>query len=181
MTEYPVQCFDNNGEPYGRYLNPNPEYKYSSDYQKSKIYQAFEMFSYHNTFPFPSGTIGKTYERDEVEILYQYFAELNGITDWIDCDQRWYDTMNKNSVCPTRAMFCLPQPVEKEPETVELTEYRKITGFNTPEERKAYEEGRDDEQKVLIDFIRNWKGATNSGLGEILYNKFIDWQKQQSK
>lgn len=69
----------------------------------------------------------------------------------------------------------------EEPETVDQAEYKKITGFDTPAERKAYEEGREDEAKVIFDFIRKWDGKTNSGLGEMLDDKFRDWQKQQSK
>lgn len=182
MTEYLVQCFDNNGEPYGRYCNPHKEYKGIKPFETLNIeWQNFEFFAETYTFPMPGAEIGKTYETGEVEVVFQYFAELNGISDdWIDCDQVWYDVMNKNSVCPTRAMFCLTQPVEKEPETVEQAEHKKITGFDSPSERKAYEEGYDDAINVCMDYIRKWKGTTNSGLGEVLYNKFNEWQKQKS-
>lgn len=158
MTDYPVQCFDNNGEPYGRFINP---------YENQKLadleWEEFEAFAAANTFPFPSGTIGKTYEGDEVEVVWQYFAELNGISDdWIDCDQRWYDVMNKNSVCPTRTMFCLSQPVEKEPETVDLLRC------------SCGKEGIKG-----VDVWQPFAPHRNTVICETCWNKFQDWQRKQ--
>lgn len=53
-------------------------------------------------------------------------------------------------------------------------EHKKITGFNTPEESIAYDKGREDEETVLINWIINWDGSTNSRLGQILYDLCIN-------
>lgn len=220
MTDYPVQCYDCNGEPYGRYVN-NFKIDYdtlkfnvpgwlSEDIERDEV--EFEAFADENTFPFPSGTIGKTYERDEVEVVLQYFAEWNGSEEWFDCDRDWFDAISRKSVCPTREIFRLvisktetttqpvdhsktcescqqttllaendrqDQPVEKEPETVDQAEHKKITGFDTPAERISYEEGYNDAISVCMDYIRKWKGKRNSELGMLLDAKFQDWQKKQ--
>jgi hypothetical protein len=49
--------------------------------------------------------------------------------------------------------------------------YKEITGFETPAELAAYEKGREDEEKTIIKFIQDWKGETNSGLGQLLADK----------
>jgi len=51
------------------------------------------------------------------------------------------------------------------------TEFKKVTGWDTREEWKAYEEGREDEQEVICEWIKNWDGSTNSQLGQILFSK----------
>jgi hypothetical protein len=53
-------------------------------------------------------------------------------------------------------------------------EHRKITGFDTLEEFIAYEKGYWDCQEVMIKFIENWDGNTNSSLGQILYNLCLE-------
>jgi len=60
-------------------------------------------------------------------------------------------------------------------------DFQKVTGFNSHEEMSAYENGRQDEESVICDWIKKWDGSTNSVLGEILKNKFIEWQAQQVK
>jgi hypothetical protein len=46
-----------------------------------------------------------------------------------------------------------------------------ITGWETEAEERAYLKGRDDEERVLIDFIKNWNGNTNSHMGQLLHDK----------
>lgn len=126
MTEYPVQCFEHNGEPYGRYKNPygsEINHPVHGTIESRDIgWDEFNQFAEANAFPMPGGTIGKTYKRDEVEVEYQYFAEWNnGIEEWLECDRAWFDAISRKSVCPTRQIFRLiPPPVEKEPETVHV-------------------------------------------------------------
>ncbi len=63
----------------------------------------------------------------------------------------------------------------------ELTpeEMKEITGFSTNEEYHAYEKGREDEQEVMMKFIENWDGSTNSAAGELLDKKFKQYKKQE--
>lgn len=51
-------------------------------------------------------------------------------------------------------------------------EHKLITGWDTPEESYAYDKGRMDEESVIIKWIENWDGATNSSLGTLLIKKF---------
>lgn len=109
MTEYPVLCFDNNGEPYGGPEVKNPIIFNCSCEGCKKAVKWVES----NTFPFPSGTIGKMYEKDEVEKIQQTFDLI--LKKWFDTDMQSREMQYK-----TRQIFRLtPQPVEKEPETVE--------------------------------------------------------------
>jgi|GEM_PF-4505475 len=76
MVEYKVQCIDINGLPYGRYVNPNSKL-HGILQQLNEHWCKFESLADANTFPFPAGTIGKIYEREEVEgpiqqIWYNY-------------------------------------------------------------------------------------------------------------
>lgn len=59
----------------------------------------------------------------------------------------------------------------------EKLEHYKITGFDTPEEWRAYEKGRTDEETVLVDWIKKWNGGANSSLGKILHDKIIELDK----
>jgi hypothetical protein len=53
----------------------------------------------------------------------------------------------------------------KNPITKEMLE---VTGFDNLTERLAYDRGRKDEQKVIMDWIKNWKGTTHSKMGVLL-------------
>jgi hypothetical protein len=48
-------------------------------------------------------------------------------------------------------------------------DYKEITGFYSPAERLAYEQGRAHEEEVIFNYIKSWNGHTNSALGELLY------------
>lgn len=111
MTEYPVQCFEHNGEPYGRYANPyiSPD----GVYHPNSKFHDFETFAESNTFPFSSGTIGKTYERDEVEVVTEF--KDGYLPEWKKTIVPGY---HKDLDHPTRQAFYLvdkfiPKPVEK--------------------------------------------------------------------
>lgn len=56
-------------------------------------------------------------------------------------------------------------------------EVKKHTGHNSAEEWIAYDKGREDEQKVLMDFIGKWDGQTNSAMGTQLMITFINVYK----
>lgn len=122
MTDYPVQCFEHKGKPYGRYCNLLTDGHLYSLMQAE--FEALEIFAEHNTFPFPSGIIGQTYDRDEVEVGYQsrYLNDLLTI-DFSDCSFEEYQHAYRScSSLSVRQIFRLiPQSVEKEPETVEQT------------------------------------------------------------
>jgi hypothetical protein len=62
-----------------------------------------------------------------------------------------------------------PTPIEKWVE--KMKGYKEITGFETPAELLAYEKGREHEEKTIVKFIQDWKGETNSGLGQLLADK----------
>lgn len=49
---------------------------------------------------------------------------------------------------------------------------KEITGHNSIEEYRAYEEGYSAREKVTIEWIKKWDGSTNSGLGQLLMDKF---------
>ena len=54
----------------------------------------------------------------------------------------------------------------------ELSEsHHEQTGFYTLAEWSAYELGREHEQRVIIQFIKDWDGNTNSAAGQILNDK----------
>ena len=50
--------------------------------------------------------------------------------------------------------------------------YKEITGYNNPEEHAAYDKGREDEESVIVAWIKKWDGSTNSAMGELLDKKF---------
>lgn len=58
--------------------------------------------------------------------------------------------------------------IENMVDELERIKHKEITGWDTPEERAAYDKGREDEEKVIIKFITKWDGKTNSGMGELL-------------
>jgi hypothetical protein len=62
-----------------------------------------------------------------------------------------------------------PTPIEKWVE--EMKGYKEITGFETPAELLAYEKGREHEEKTIVKFIQDWKGETNSVIGQLLADK----------
>lgn len=42
------------------------------------------------------------------------------------------------------------------------------TGFYTMAEAEAYDLGRNHEQKVMVKFVKDWDGKTNSAMGSLL-------------
>lgn len=52
------------------------------------------------------------------------------------------------------------------------TVVKRVTGFNSVEEWRSYNQGRLDEEKTIIDWIKKWTGLSNSVLGEVLSQKF---------
>ena len=44
-------------------------------------------------------------------------------------------------------------------------------GFKTDAEWLAYEKGKQDEETLILKFISEWNGETNSRLGELLTKK----------
>ncbi len=53
----------------------------------------------------------------------------------------------------------------------EKQEHFEITGFHTPEEWSAYMKGQENMESVIWQFINNWKGETNSRMGQLLAEK----------
>lgn len=49
---------------------------------------------------------------------------------------------------------------------------KEVTGHNSIEEYRAYEEGYSAREKVTIEWIKKWDGSTNSGFGKLLMDKF---------
>lgn len=69
-----------------------------------------------------------------------------------------------------------------EPEKpIPSSDYKEITGFDTPQELSAYEQGRIHEAKTIIEWIGKWNGATTSVLGEALDNKFKQLNANKNK
>lgn len=60
--------------------------------------------------------------------------------------------------------------VDPEKEIQQL-EFKNITGWNTVEEQKAYDTGREHEERVTAEFIEKWDGNTRSQMGQQLYDK----------
>lgn len=50
----------------------------------------------------------------------------------------------------------------------EKKEFQEVTGFNSPEEMLAYEQGYEAAQQAMMKYIAEWKGETNSALGTAL-------------
>jgi hypothetical protein len=51
-------------------------------------------------------------------------------------------------------------------------DFKQVTGHNSPKEMIAYEKGREDEQKVISEWIEQWDGSSNSVMGALLKKKF---------
>lgn len=51
-------------------------------------------------------------------------------------------------------------------------DFKQITGHNSPKEYAAYEKGREDEQEVIMKWIEEWNGSSNSVMGALLKKKF---------
>lgn len=157
MTDYPVQCYNINGEPYGRYVNPH------NKYHEDMAHSEFEAFAEANTFPFPSGTIGKTYERDEVEVVWQIRPKTQR-NYWRNITHDQYLESANADVADYRQIFRLTQPVEKEPETVErLTCSCGVEGIKG------------------VDVWKPFLPYYDTVICKSCWDKFQDWQKQQSK
>lgn len=175
MTPHPVECFINNGEPYGRYVLPE-------GFEHSFLmigWSSPSSFINVNTFPFPSGSIGKTYEREEVEVIeldddleiaiyesksiFRLVPQPVGHSKTPDsCNQT--DLLSENSR--------QSQPVEKEPETAE--ENARIENLNNSYNNRASKEISTGDAISTLDeangynkgFYDGWKAAT-------------DWQKKK--
>lgn len=50
--------------------------------------------------------------------------------------------------------------------------FKEVTGFNSPEEMIAWEEGYAAGQDSLMKYIEKWNGQTNSAIGALLSKKF---------
>lgn len=53
-------------------------------------------------------------------------------------------------------------------------------GWNTDAEWLAYEKGREDEEKVLLEFVNKWDGKNNSAMGTSLHNAFLRFMYKNS-
>lgn len=51
-------------------------------------------------------------------------------------------------------------------------ENKEITGFWTVAEWGAYELGREHEQKIIMKYIEEWDGSTNSVFGSLMQKNF---------
>jgi hypothetical protein len=51
-------------------------------------------------------------------------------------------------------------------------DFKQVTGHNSPKEMIAYEKGREDEQEVIMKWIEQWDGSSNSAMGTLLKKKF---------
>lgn len=61
--------------------------------------------------------------------------------------------------------------VDNPPDRVINEEYKKMTGHSNIHEHIVYDKGREDEQTVILDWIKKWDGSTNSTLGQLLDTK----------
>lgn len=51
-------------------------------------------------------------------------------------------------------------------------DFKQVPGHDSPKEMIAYEKGREDEQEVIMKWIEQWDGSTNSAIGALLKKKF---------
>lgn len=58
---------------------------------------------------------------------------------------------------------------------------KKPHGFATDAEWFAYEQGRADEQKVILAFIKKCDGDVNSNAGQILHDKYLELKNINNK
>jgi hypothetical protein len=54
-------------------------------------------------------------------------------------------------------------------------ENKEITGFWTVAEWAAYDQGREHGELIYYNFIKNWDGSTNSGMGQILNDLIVKY------
>ena len=74
--------------------------------------------------------------------------------------------------------ICHTDEVDKYmPSEEERAKNKTITGYETPAEFHAYQDGMDAEERVIVKFIEDWDGETNSELGKILMEKFKTLKK----
>lgn len=178
MTPHKVQCLDNNGEPYGRYVRcrqSEGERNYLEDKSFIEIVRS-------NIFPFPSGTIGKTYEIDEVEVTEQIYLTLS--EGWIDIEHLTPESKKRFKVISSdtgsirdalfhyRQIFRLTQPVEKEPETVSISQ------MNEAFDKALWGKEPETVEQAATEYADSQHTAFKGSL----YRAFIagvDWQKKQ--
>jgi hypothetical protein len=60
----------------------------------------------------------------------------------------------------------------------EELQFEKMTGFKTKEELEAYDRGRIEEERMILEWITKWEGSTNSRMGELLYSKLESINKK---
>lgn len=88
--------------------------------------------------------------------------------------------INYNDLCKLLELFL---DKKSTPSVVEQPkDIKEVTGFNTMAEYQAYTKGRGDEQTVIMKFIEEWDGSTNSAAGALLASKLrpaagIRWVK----
>ncbi len=51
-------------------------------------------------------------------------------------------------------------------------DFKEITGFDSMKELASYERGREHESATTLKWIEDWDGTTNSGMGQILMDKY---------
>lgn len=52
------------------------------------------------------------------------------------------------------------------------SEHKKITGFNTPNELLIYQQGYNDHEQIMMEWIKKWNGNNRSQLGKLLNEKY---------
>lgn len=172
MTDYPVQCYNNNGEPYGRYCNPFEEYTGIKPFESlNGRWEIFEDFAESNSFPMPGAEIGKTYDRDQVEVVWQMCERDEDSAfsfDWVDDEFGMHRKYSNDFPDDYRQIFRLisktetTQPVEKEPETVD-----RLTCSCGKEGIKG------------VDVGQPFAPYSDRVICKTCWNKFQDWQKKQ--
>lgn len=57
----------------------------------------------------------------------------------------------------------------------EQAEFKRVTGFATPQEWEASEEAYEKGQELMMKFISEWKGERNSALGNLLFETMVNF------
>ena len=119
--------------------------------------------------------------KEEIEeIANKLYGEYTGYhkTSFVNGYKQCQEDMTKDvEYWQSESEHWYQQAIEINVENNLPSDYKQVTGFNNPAELAAYEKGRLHEETVLLKWIKDWDGSTNSAMGELLKDKFNQLNK----
>ncbi len=140
-------------------------YKNICDGNEVACFVDYQFRGLENKYP-PSRDICVVKRRKEYDIDFLVRGMSYGsVSDY------WKDKNTEKEVFLSECERMNIEWIEYSSESIH-EDFKEITGFDSPKELAAYERGREHESATTLKWIEGWDGATNSGMGQILIDKY---------